>query len=44
MSGDLGCPAGESVAGGARERGLVGVSSERLSENAAKGLAERHAL
>src|ERR1700690_2082026 len=44
MRGGLGCPAGEAVAGGTRERRLVSVGSERLSENAAKGVVERHAL
>ena len=44
MRGGLGCTAGESVAGGTSEGGLVSVGQKRLSENAAKGLVERHAL
>ena len=40
MCRDLIRPAGEAVAGGTRERGLVNVSPERFGEYAAKRLGE----
>ena len=44
MRGGLSGAAGETVAGGTWEGRLVSVGSERLSEDAAKGVIEPHAL